>query len=168
METIEYRTLDKSDWGPGPWASEPDKRQWLDAATGYPCLIRRAPKTGALCGYVGVPESHPLFSVDYGDPRVVDILVHGGVTFADSCDDDEDEGIGICHRPGSDESDVVWWLGFDCAHGGDLLPACRPHGWFVSRSPGSTYRDFEYVTHEVERLAAQLLALAGPRQETAQ
>lgn len=53
METIEYRTADKSQWGEGPWTAEPDKRQWRDEATGLPCLIVRGPH-GAFCGYVGV------------------------------------------------------------------------------------------------------------------
>lgn len=36
METLEYRTKDKSTWGDGPWQQEPDKKQWQDAATGLP------------------------------------------------------------------------------------------------------------------------------------
>ncbi len=30
METKEWRFIDKSKWGEGPWQSEPDKMQWLD------------------------------------------------------------------------------------------------------------------------------------------
>lgn len=62
METREYRTVDKSAWGPGPWQDEPDKRQWQDEATGLPCLIVRNP-AGALCGYVGVSKEHPAFGL---------------------------------------------------------------------------------------------------------
>lgn len=96
METKEYRTVDKSEWGPGPWQDEPDKLQWEDKATGLACLIVRGP-AGALCGYVGVPQSHPWFGVDYNqctreskceetwcDHRPC-VEVHGGLTFADSC-----------------------------------------------------------------------------------
>jgi hypothetical protein len=43
MDTIEYRTIDKSQWGPGPWQDEPDKKQWQDEATGLPCLEGFAP-----------------------------------------------------------------------------------------------------------------------------
>lgn len=60
METIEYRTVDKSKWGDGPWQDEPDKKQWRDPETGLPCLIVRGPG-GALCGYVGVPANSPAF-----------------------------------------------------------------------------------------------------------
>ncbi len=60
MKTIEYRTLDRTEWQRGQWDSEPDKKQWLDEATGLPCLIVRQREAGHLCGYVGVPKSHPL------------------------------------------------------------------------------------------------------------
>ena len=40
METIDYRTVDKTTWGAGPWQDEPDKKQWRDE-TGFPCLIVR-------------------------------------------------------------------------------------------------------------------------------
>ena len=81
MRTLEWRTKDKSAWGPGPWQEEPDKRQWQDEATGLPCLIVRN-NGGALCGYVGVPKGHPDHGKDYD---AVDVDVHGGLTFADTC-----------------------------------------------------------------------------------
>lgn len=83
METIEYRTEDKSSWGDGPWQSEPDKKQWLDPETGLPCLIVRGPH-GALCGYVGVPRSHPYYGKHY-DHEDVSVEVHWGLTFANLC-----------------------------------------------------------------------------------
>jgi hypothetical protein len=46
----EYRTIDKSAWGPGPWTDEPDKVQWTDTATGLPCLAKRNPRGGHWCG----------------------------------------------------------------------------------------------------------------------
>src|SRR5262249_14225809 len=117
MRTIEYRTVDKSAWGDGPWQQEPDKRQWADPDTGLPCLILRGP-VGALCGYVGGPPSHPVYGKDYCE---VDVSVHGGLSFADRCHRG-DEATAICHLPAPGESDDVWWLGFDCAHSGDLAP----------------------------------------------
>lgn len=81
MQTLEYSTFDKSEWPHGPWMSEPDKKQWQDEETGLPCLIVRN-HFGALCGYVGVSESHPLYGKDYDAP---DVEVHGCLTFADSC-----------------------------------------------------------------------------------
>ena len=42
METIEYNNYDKSEWKQGEWQNEPDKVQFEDEATEYPCLIVRA------------------------------------------------------------------------------------------------------------------------------
>lgn len=81
MQAIEYRTVDKSEWLDGPWKYEPDKKQWRDEATGLPCLIVRGP-SGSLCGYVGVPPTHPAYGKQYDD---VSVEVHGGLTFADKC-----------------------------------------------------------------------------------
>lgn len=55
---------DKSLWERGPWDAEPDKAQWSDEDTGYPCLILRGP-SGALCGYVGVSNDHPAYGLNY-------------------------------------------------------------------------------------------------------
>lgn len=160
METLEYRTFDKSTWGPGPWQDEADKKQWLDEATGYPCLIVRSPSSGSLCGYVGVPEAHPFYGKGYGvlpdDPEV-----HGGLTFAGSCRVDADESKHVCHKAGGD--DKVWWLGFDTAHCGDYSPkidaVMKSVGHYYG-DLGDTYKDFDYVTREVIDLAAQLKHMA--------
>lgn len=57
--------IPKSQWGDGPWQTEPDDERWIDEATNLPCWIRRAPVTGSLCGYVGVPRTHPAFGLPY-------------------------------------------------------------------------------------------------------
>lgn len=101
----EYRFIDKTTWGPGPWQTEPDKIQWQDMATGLACLAVRHPVHGHWCGYVGVPEGHPLFGKSYDDAERFD--VHGGITFADTCQEDEQEQ-GICHIPQPDS--------FACIH----------------------------------------------------
>lgn len=165
VEAKEYRTVDKSSWGPGEWQDEPDKMQWQDEATGLPCLIvRNGEVTGALCGYVGVPESHPYFEKGYDD---VNVDVHGGLTFANFCRPREDEAQGICHTPAPGEPDHVWWLGFDCAHAGDLSPAMEAR---LRRTPfgatvygggwEETYKDVGYVKQQITQLAAQLAAAA--------
>lgn len=119
MQTREWTFIDKAVWGEGPWVGEPDKMQWQDPATGLPCLIvRNSECTGALCGYVGVPPGHPLHGKSYND---VEVSVHGGLTFADKCRPEADDG-GICHVADPGEPDDVWWLGFDCAHAMDLSP----------------------------------------------
>jgi hypothetical protein len=151
MQSLTYHFVDKSDWGEGPWQEEPDKMQWMDPGTGLPCLIVRGPH-GNLCGYVGVPEEHPAFGERYDD---VDVEAHGGLTFSDRCYLGEKEQ-GVCHTVEPGESDVVWWLGFDCAHGGDLCPKFSRHRWH-----GDVYRDIAYVRQQVLSLARQLVVLAG-------
>ena len=53
------------------------------------------------------------------------------------------DGASWPHDTGQD----VWWIGFDCSHLYDLVPA-TPH-------PGDVYRDEAYVHHELEGLARQ-------------
>lgn len=161
METIEYRTLDKSAWPRGPWDAEPDKRQWLDPTSGLPCLVVRHPSLGHLCGYVGVPSGHPWHGVDYDDlspsPNV-----HGGLTFSDRCQHEADPSKSICHIPGGAETDDVWWLGFDCAHAYDLSPGLSiAVGQFQGLGDGDRYRDFSYVVAECESLAGQAASAAA-------
>src|SRR5262249_44757906 len=117
MKTIEYRYIDKSEWKRGAWDDEPDKIQWQDEQTGLPCLAVRHPTMGNWCGYVGVAEGHSYFGKEY-EHEDVNVDCHGDLTFSDFCHQDDKEH-GICHRPDPGEPERVWWLGFDCAHGGD-------------------------------------------------
>lgn len=141
---------------PGPWLSEPNKVQWVDAATQLPCLIVRGP-FGALCGYAGVLPGHPFHGKSYDD---VDVDVHGRLTFAAGCQHPEDESTGVCHIPEPGTPDEVWWFGFDCAHCFDLMPGIPDLGMgsYIERhiSTGDVYRDADYVAREVTSLAAQL------------
>lgn len=172
MEMIEYRTIDKTLWARGEWDNEPDKVQWM-TRNGFPGLAVRGPG-GHWCGYVGVPEGHPWFEVDsdycgmyqpkpdgYEEGWYPD--VHGGLTFSGFCREEEKE-TGICHVPGPGEPDRVWWLGFDCAHAGDMTgmkwQAENPEVYAklkeaTRRICTDTYRTLEYVKGEVELLAAQ-------------
>ncbi len=149
---------DRRELPPGPWDDEPDKIQWVDPGTDLDCLIVRNPM-GALCGYVGVPPGHPWHGLDYND---VDVDVHGGLTFAGSCNENAPEGHGICHVPEPGRPDDVWWLGFDCAHSDDVVPfiadrqaeECSP-GW-----PNPVYRDVAYVSDQCRLLAVQVIDAA--------
>jgi hypothetical protein len=105
---------------------------------GYDCQVLMTPM-GHRCGYVRVPPGHPWWLKDYDDPSTVaeqieereinydrisllgalagvnregpepwlrtieaQVEVHGGLTYAGELVDGQ------------------WWLGFDCAHAGDL------------------------------------------------
>ena len=165
-----YTTIDKGDWGPGEWQHEPDKIQWVDEETDLDCLIVRGP-SGALCGYVGVPPEHACHGAHYDRIRVRDEDgdqdwpdVHGGLTYADICQEGDDESVGICHVPLEGRSADVWWLGFDCAHSGDICPrheaTNREYGLpsLSSCMPfPSSYRTVAYVRRQVQALARQLV-----------
>lgn len=183
--------VNREGWAAGPWDVEPDRLEWRDAATGMPCLIVRN-HLGSLCGYVGVPPGHPFHGIDYAGcalawacndakgerswdckhrPEAL-VDVHGGLTYADRCN----APSGICHVAKPDEPDDVWWLGFDCAHGGDVtpamdamraalgkikLPGLKVPTALTSGSPFDevwkpTYKDVDYVKGECAQLAAQL------------
>ena len=162
METKEYRTIDKSTWGAGPWQDEPDKMQFPDPESGLPCLIVRNPQ-GALCGYVGVSEGHHYYKKDGYE---FDLSVHGGITFTSMCSPGDDESHGICHTPGPGEPDHVWWLGFDCAHAWDVCPkmnadlrAAGLHHYGADND--DVYRDIAYVKSQIASLAKQLQEVAA-------
>lgn len=131
----------------GDWHNEPDHLEF--ESHGHPCILHRA-NLGAWCGYVAVPPGHPWHGKDYHDlephPEV-----HGGLTYADLC-----QGP-VCHVQKAGEPDNVWWLGFDCAHLGDIVPGMLafsdrvPSGF----SPFESYKTLGYVRAETERLAAQ-------------
>lgn len=169
MEVVgRWATVDKAGWGDGPWTTEPDKQHWVDPETDYDCLIHRGPM-GALCGYVGVTEGHPAFGLDYEavhglfpSPEGWSALdVHGGLTYADLCQEGDDPATGICHVPLPGRPHKVWWLGFDCAHYMDYAPAYearkRAKGYATIGDP--QYRDIAYVEREVASLARQLRTL---------
>ena len=64
---------------------------------------------GYRCGYVKVSQDHHLYGKNYFDDEILDLDVHGGITFA--------EADAACEALGEDNG---WWLGFDCAHAGDM------------------------------------------------
>lgn len=150
-EILEWGLRDRSSpfaWGPGTWDEEPDKVTFR-TKVGFPGMIRRSPSTGVWCGYAAVGPGHPLHpgsrdtEVDAFDVDCID--VHGGVTYGATC-------VGeVCHVPVPGESDDVFWVGFDCGHYDDVLPA-------MPEATGSdaTYKTAAYARAEVERLAEQL------------
>jgi hypothetical protein len=153
MEYKEYR-YDKSvreRYGEGEWSKEPDKIQYEDEATGYPCLVKRN-DMGALCGYVGLPKGHPFYGKDYDS--LPDLDVHGGVTYTDKCAEGGEDNT-ICHVPDEGEPDNVWWVGFDCAHFSDSIPSIDDK-LPPELNKFKTYKTVEYVKEENATLAKQL------------
>lgn len=147
--------VDRQYFDEGPWDKEPDDVQWVDPATGYPCLIKRMDGTGHLCGYVAIPNTHPSHGLDYDHPSLGDITVHGGLTY---------EGLPM-------GGDFASWygFGFDCAHAGDMWP------YNMYLMPGMTgtrkyrsdesYKDMRYVKGQCDALAKQLYEVANKQHE---
>lgn len=106
----------------------------------FPYAILEHDVMGHLCGYLGVPRNHPWYGLDYDD---IYADVHGGITFSR----DSDEADYPMELPPSVHA---WWVGFDCAHYGDLVPNMP-----FSPLEGEVYRDRNFVFHELEDLARQ-------------
>lgn len=136
----------------GPWNNEPDRVEFL--ASGFDCMIQRNMQNGSWCGYVAVPKDHKAYEKGYD---TVDVSVHGGLTYADHCNGH------ICHKPLPGRPDDVWWLGFDCAHGEDVIPMFVYHAKhdapylssFIGKY-GEAYKDTNYAMAETMSLARQL------------
>jgi hypothetical protein len=177
--------IPKTDWGDGPWQSEPDEASWTDAATGLPCRAERN-FGGAWCGYVGVPREHPAFGLSYY------VRLDDPPEPAEEAEDDftryyreksrDDWELAQAHRPAQqfinhigvhggltfagdrDADPGLHWFGFDCGHGGDLRPAMEvvmrhigppPPGW------REVYRTLDYVREQCAGLARQLADIAA-------
>ena len=150
MGAVETKPITKSDWGEGPWQSEPDRLEFHHA--GLPCIVLRHPELGHFCGYAAVPPGHPAHGKDYDS---VGVEAHGGLTYADRCSGQ------VCHVPQAGESEDVWWLGFDCGHAFDFSPGARARlrSLGFDRHRDEVYRDIAYVRQQTESLAEQLQAM---------
>jgi len=113
---------------------------------GYRCIIMQQ-TTGHLCGYVDLPDEHPVNDFeDYEDFWDADIEVHGGITYSEDYLMDSENN----KRPGN-------WIGFDCAHAGDLIPAYDD----MPAGINDTFRDEDYVRNELKNLVEQLKDFEG-------
>ena len=159
-----------------PWENEPNEAVF--EASGLKCKIHRVMRSGHLCGYVGVPASHPWFGKQYSDSvlapagaleRSIDVDRISVIALFCAAGQDHEEGH---HRiellvdvhggltwsdAGDDELEGLWVFGFDCAHAGDLCPeAAKRYSSF-----DGIYRDFDYVKAESESLARQLASIGA-------
>lgn len=137
----------KSSWPAGEWHNEPDSLSWTDPATGYPCIMQRNMDQGHWLGYVGIPEDHHYLDND------IDIPVHGGITHT---------GKAPGGRYKGEYEKGLIWIGFDCAHGWDLLPVDSKHIFSFVNIPNHeiTYKSLEYIKNECTNLAKALKEVA--------
>jgi hypothetical protein len=149
-----------------PWLTEPDFLEF--EYMGYPCnILRNSPDIGTLCGYVGITARNPYFGKGYGDdytydedevtllegPKVYDLDVHGGITYNEAGRDLKDQPHSLTQF--DKDGNVLWWLGFDCAHSGDYCPHMET---LMGTGPryGQTYKDINYVNAQIKQLVHQL------------
>lgn len=158
-ETHLYTSDEKLKWfGYGEWVEEPDLIEFTHHE--IKCKIVRTVKKesceeeryfgGSLCGYVIIPIGHELYSKDYQD---INIDVHGGLTFGEY-------------------NEKEHWIGFDCAHLGDLIPSMElfkiknnrylKYLWPIPEELNEysifnpTYRNIEFCIQECKSMADQI------------
>ncbi len=177
-----FRVPDVHPAVPGPWSGERDKIAWRDAATGYPCIIRRSPITGHLGGYVAVPPGHPLHGWPTDALIGLHIAVHNSINYAAACEHRMPETTSICHvaptarqaeaqvvhrnEAAARPHDDAWWFGFECNGPGDVLPTDPKQyaeGKLLDGVNERVYRDEAFVHEECTRMAMQFAAIADGR-----
>lgn len=108
---------------------------------------------GWRCGYVGVPKGHPLYGKKYEE---LDFEVNGGLTYSDYNGEYDKE---------ADVNNKYWYLGFDCAHSGDVLDRETKNKYnipYKNDEFGYAFYEFqriwdkESVIREVNNLALQI------------
>lgn len=110
---------------------------------GFECLIRLAEWSGHLNGYVKIPKTHPAYFKDYDE---LDIECHGGLSFSGFLTDRKGER--------------KWYIGFDCAHAGDLTPRISEQFPISNLLFGyEIWRDEEYVTDNLKNIVQQLIGM---------
>lgn len=147
------RFYNRDKWPQGEWDNEPDEDSWVDEKTGLQCAIVRN-YSGALCGYVGMPNSSPHHGTRYDsieiDGKDWGPDVHGGLTYS------SEGGKSFLREAMPDLTEDLWWLGFDCSHSGDVMPGMSElHSVVFGHA---SYKNLEYVKSEVASLAQQLAA----------
>src|SRR5581483_175599 len=111
------------------------------------CKVRRVVRTepfnrshvfgGHLCGYCKLPENHPWLKPE--SLKNAEIDVHGGIT---------------------SQIDEQNWIGFDCAHLGDITPSMgsllKRTGYKLELFKGEAYKNIAYAIKECNELARQI------------
>lgn len=94
------------------------------------------------CGYVELPER--LGKPDYDESPIMELNVHGGVTYAGNLPEMDDKYV----------------VGYDCAHYGDYMKCPEElKGTDMEKLwafDDGVWRDEEFCTNECEKLAQQI------------
>lgn len=145
----------------GPWTHEADEYfgVFKDPTTEHTFLTFAWRSTSlSLCGYVGITKEHPYYGRRYNTKEMMNLGVHGGLTFTGKLDMTD-----VKH------SDKHWWLGFDCAHAFDYIPMLDivihgvPEDTFLPILQGNdphSYKNIGFVTEQIDHLGQQLVKVA--------
>lgn len=143
------------------------EKEW--ESNGLKCIIVFQ-KWGYRCGYVEVPQTHPLFGKYYtnyiNDSTNVEIKdyfnVHGGITFSGELSEHS-------------TTNKNWWFGFDCYHWDDIADFDLAHKYFPKNNILSfaikefqidsnsdceidcSIKTLDFVVEQCESLAKQLV-----------
>lgn len=142
--------LSKKNFPPGDWMKEPDYVQWEQK--GLLCLALRDMKLGMWRGFVALPNTHKYHGKTLENILEEELFehldVHGGISVA-----------GKLPAKYKELNRGNWWMGFECALGGDLLPLAKldPNDPLqASVMEQQIYKDIHFVRREVNHLARQL------------
>ena len=148
--------------------------------SGLKCVVLMFHTAGHRNGYVGIPKSRPLYGIGYsedaeclvktkeaamqgpiGKRGILSVLcshdktspdivfdVHGGITYAGRAPRDVED------------SDDLWWFGYDCGHAGDghAVEFMGASGKYF-QDDTDPVRSLEYCIGECESLADQLMEI---------
>lgn len=153
MKNVIYiRFLNKKNFPPGKWKKEPDLCQWYHL--GYNCLAIRDMSLGIWKSFVGVDETHPLYSKSLDDvlkvPPMMEayIDVYGGIC-----------NIGKLPTKYKEEASTLWWLGLETSHGGDFMPLLKLDHISDDVTQSLTeqsYKDLTFIRRETNKLASYI------------
>lgn len=124
---------------------------------GYACRIIRSLSLMSLLGYVAIEKNHVFYNVGYDD---INIDVHGGLTYASNkqpptvVKDTMTNKLDYITMPHHNKPKNAWWVGFDCSHYGDIIPA-HP----LLSNGQDTYKGIEFVKNEIKGMVNQLISI---------
>jgi hypothetical protein len=172
------------------WKDEPDELFYY-LHDEIPCLVRRNPHIGNLCGYCAVPPQSSLHgaSLDTMIPMTkvikewvvsLDELGIRNVVFSKGDDEQRELRCLVrCHhgltftgyfvdwefRCGIPEKfENWWWFGFDCGHLGDYCPgsaAVFEQCGLDYHNKESEYRDIEFVKNNIAKMWHDIAYIEG-------
>lgn len=139
----------------GEWNHEQDLNEYT--ANGLHIIVLRSEHLGTLNGYVGVNIFNPLYGLNCEHPKLNRVHAHGGLTYS---------GIGR-NMWNPVFKDNYWYFGFDTNHAWDLVPQLSAtkiqipelkgaDGILTKMMSMNTYKNFDYVSDEVDRLAERI------------